>query len=105
MVIRLVAQHMLNTEQIAVAAVVSRRSVFCYLYAFLIVGGPARLKRKRKRGRQPTLAGADREAMVVQLRDGKFRRAKDALAWIEARTEHRLSLPGVYSLMRKAGGA
>lgn len=103
MVIRLVAQHMLNTEQIAVAAVVSRRSVFCYLYAFLIVGGPARLKRKG--GRQPTLAGADREAMVAQLRDGKFRRAKDAQAWTEARTKHRLSLPGVYSLMRKAGGA
>ena len=103
MVIRLVTQHMLDTEQIAVAAVVSRRSVFCYLYAFLIVGGPARLKRKG--GRQPTLAGADREAMVVQLRDGKFRRAKDAQAWTEARTKHRLSLPGVYSLMRKAGGA
>lgn len=99
----MVAQHVLITEQIAVAAVVSRRSVFCCLDAFLIVGGPARLKRKR--GRQPTLAGADREAMVVQLHDGKFRRAKDAQAWTEARTKHRLSLPGVYSLMRKAGGA
>jgi hypothetical protein len=103
MVIWLVAQHVLITEQIAVAAVVSRRSVFYCLDAFLIFGGPARLKRKR--GRQPTLAGADREAMVVQLRDGKFRRAKDAQAWTEARTKHRLSLPGVYSLMRKAGGA
>ena len=76
MVIRLAAQHVLNAEQIAVAADVSRRSVFRYLDAFLTGGVEALLKREHKGGRQPTLAGADREAFLAQLRDGKFRRAK-----------------------------
>jgi transposase len=104
MVIRLVAQHVLNAEQIAVAADVSRRSVFRYLDAFISGGVPALLKREHKGGRVPTLAGADREAFLAQLREGKFRRAKDAQAWIEARTKRKLSLTGVYSLLGKAGG-
>ena len=93
-----------NAEQIAVAADVSRRSVFRYLDAFISGGVPALLKREHKGGRTPTLAGADREAFLAQLREGKFRRAKDAQAWIEARTKRKLSLPGVYSLLGKVGG-
>lgn len=105
MMIQLVAPQVLNAEQIAGAADLGRRSVVRSLDAFLVVGVPALLMLAHKGGRQPMLAAADRKALLAQQRDGNFRRAKDAQAWIEARTGCSISLPGVNSLMGKAGGS
>ncbi|MBA3849033.1 MAG: hypothetical protein C0502_03435 [Opitutus sp.] len=104
LVLRLVAQHVLTAEQIATAAGVGRRTVFRYLDKFLVGGVAGLLHRDHKGGVPPTLAGADLEAFVTQLREGQFRRAKEAQAWIEARTQRRLALSGVYTLLGKVGG-
>lgn len=104
MVLKLVAQHVLNAGQIAAAAGVSRRSVFRYLDKFLTGGVAGLLQRAHKGGAKPTLTGADREAFLGQLREGKFRRAKEAQAWIEAQTKRRLALSSVYTLLGKVGG-
>lgn len=55
-------------------------------------------------GKEPTLAGPDQTAFVEQLRLGKFRRAKEAQAWIKQRTNRALALSSVYTLLGKAGG-
>ena len=50
------------------------------------------------------MGGEDRAAFVEQLRAGKFRRAKEAQAWIKQRTKRTLALSSVYTLLGKAGG-
>lgn len=104
LVLRLVAQHELTAAQIAAAAGVARSTVFRYLDKFLAGGVAGLLRREHKGGHTPTLAGDDHTAFVAQLRDGKFRRAKDAQAWIKARTRRALALSSVYALLGKAGG-
>lgn len=104
LVLRLVAQHELNAAQIAAAAGVARSTVFRYLDNFLVGGVAGLLHREHQGGTAPTLAGADHAAFVEQLRLGKFRRAKEAQAWIKARTQRALALSSVYALLGKAGG-
>lgn len=104
LVLRLVAQHELNAAQIAAAAGVGRATVFRYLDKFLRGGVAELLRREHKGGQEPTLAGADHAAFVEQLRAGKFRRAKEAQAWITARTRRTLALSSVYAVLGKAGG-
>jgi transposase len=104
LVLRLVAQHELNAGQIAAAAGVGRATVFRYLDKFQREGIAGLLRREHKGGQEPTLAGADYEAFVEQLRAGKFRRAKEAQAWIKARTQRTLALSSVYTVLGKAGG-
>lgn len=101
---RLVAQHVLSAAQIAEAVGVSRRTVFRYLGKFMTGGVAGLLQRDYQGGPPPTLAGADLDAFLAQLREGKFRRAKQAQAWIKERTGRELSLPGVYAVLKKAGG-
>ena len=104
LVVRLVAQHELNAEQIAAAAGVARSTVFRNLDTFLTSGLAGLLARKHKGGHPPTLGAADQAAFLEQLRVGKFRRAKEAQAWIKARTQRTLALSSVYSLLGKVGG-
>lgn len=104
LVVRLVAQHKLNAAQIAVAAGVARSTVFRYLEQFQTGGVAGLLTREHKGGRAPTLAPEDHAAFLDALRAGKFRRAKEALAWIKARTQRTLALSSVYTLLGKVGG-
>jgi transposase len=104
MVLKLVGQHELSAEQIAVAVGVGRSTVFRYLDKFVAGGVAGLLHREYKGGPVPTLQGADREAFLEQLRQGRFRRAKEAQAWIKARTRTELALSSVYTLLGKAGG-
>jgi len=104
MVLKLVAQHELSAEQIAVAVGVGRSTVFRYLDKFQTGGVAGLLCREHKGGPRPTLQGSDREAFLTQVRDGRFRRAKDAQAWIKARTKTQLALSSVYTLLGKVGG-
>lgn len=104
LVLRLVAQHELNAGEIAEAADVGRATVFRYLERFQSGGVAELLRREHKGGQKPALAGDDHAAFVEELRAGKFRRAKDAQAWIKARTKRSLALSSVYGLLGKAGG-
>jgi transposase len=104
LVLRLIAQHELSAAQIAEAVGVSRATVFNYLDTVETQGVAALLKRGHSGGPEPTLAGDDHAAFVEQLRAGKFRRAKEAQAWIAGRTARRLALSSVYTLLGKAGG-
>jgi len=104
MVMKLVAQHKLNAAQIAEAVGVGRSTVFRYLDKFMEAGVEGLLRREHKGGPVPTLQGADREAFLEQLREGRFRRAKEAQAWIKERTKQELALSSVYTLLAKLGG-
>jgi transposase len=104
LVLRLIAQHRLNAVQIAAAVGVGRATVFRYLDKFLRGGVAELLRREHKGGHKPTLTGGDHAAFVDQLRQGKFRRAKEAQAWIRQRTGRALALSSVYTLLGKAGG-
>lgn len=103
-VVRLVAQHELSAAQIAEAVGVSRASVFNYVELLESGGVAGLLLRGHGGGPEATLEGADHEAFVAQLRAGKFRRAKDAQAWIRERTQRSLALSSVYTILGKAGG-
>lgn len=103
-VVRLVAQHELTAAQIAEAVGVSRASVFNYVEAMESRGVAGLLERGHGGGPEATLEGADQEAFLAQLRAGKFRRAKDAQAWIRERTQRSLALSSVYTIVGKAGG-
>lgn len=104
LVLRLIAQHKLSAGQIAEAVGISRATVFNYLETVESRGVGALLTRGHSGGPEPTLGGEDRAAFVEQLRQGRFRRAKEAQAWIKARTQKALALSSVYALLGKAGG-
>ena len=103
-VLRLIAQHELSAAEIAEATGVSRATVFNYLERAQSGGIVALLQRGHSGGPEPTLSGADHAAFVEQLRQGKFRRAKEAQAWIRERTQRKLALSSIYTLLGKAGG-
>jgi transposase len=104
LVVRLVAQHELTAAQIAEAVGVSRASVFNYVETMESRGVAGLLERGHGGGPEATLEGADQVAFLAQLRAGKFRRAKDAQAWIRERTQRSLALSSVYTILGKAGG-
>jgi transposase len=104
MVLELVARHALSAAQIAAAVGVGRSTVFRYLDKFPTGGVAGLLHRDDKGGPTPTLAGDDHAAFVEQLRAGKFRRAKEAQAWIRTRPKTALALSSVCTLPGKLGG-
>lgn len=104
LVVRLIAQHELTTEQIARAAGVSRKSVFNY--RDLVVGGgvTALLMRDWAGGPTPAVRGAVAEEFTRRLEAGQFRQARDAQAWIKKRTRKTLSVSGALKVLRRLGG-
>ena len=83
LVVRLIAQHELTTEQIAKVAGVSRKTVFNYRDSVCRGGVPALLTREWAGGPTPTVRGAVAEEFVQRLEAGKFRQVRDAQAWIK----------------------
>lgn len=104
MVMKLVAQHELSAAKIAEVVGVGRATVFRYLESFLSGGVAGLLHREHKGGKVPTLQGADHEAFLGELKGGRFRRAKEAQAWIKERTNKQMALSSVYTLLGKVGG-
>jgi len=102
-VIRLVAQHQLKASQIAQAAGVGRRSVFNYIESFIKGGVAALLATHYEREKRGSVDTRTQEALREQLRQGTFKRAKEARAWLENRSI-KLSLSSVYYWLGKAGG-
>lgn len=104
LVLRLIAQHELTSEQIAQVTGVSRKTIFNYRDMAVKKGVDALLKRDWGGGPTPTVRGAVAEEFVQRLEAGQFRRAKDAQAWIKKRTHKNLSLSGAHKVLRRLGG-
>lgn len=104
LVVRLIAQHELTTEQIAKVAGVSRKTVFNYRDRVCCGGVRALLTREWAGGPTPTVRGAVAEEFVQRLEAGKFRQARDAQAWIKKRTRKTLSVSGALKVLRRLGG-
>jgi transposase len=102
-VIRLVAQHQLKAGQIAEAAGVGRRSVFRYIEQFKQGGIKALLAAHYSGEGRGSVKPRDQKELVEQLRQGSFKRAKDAQAWL-AKRAIKLALSSVYYWLGKAGG-
>jgi transposase len=104
LVVRLVAQHELTVTEIMKVADVSRQTVFTYRDKVVAGGVAELLRRKHAGGKKPAVRGAVAAEFLARLTEGKFRRAKDAQAWIKKRTRQRLSESGVRKVLRRLGG-
>jgi transposase len=104
LVVRLVAQHELTVTLIADVAGVCRQTVFTYRDTVVRAGVAGLLHRAHAGGQPPAVRGAVRAEFVEQLQAGKFRRAKDAQAWIKKRTRRTLTESGVRKVLRRLGG-
>ena len=104
LVARLIAQHELTVAEIMKVADVSRQTVFTYRDK-VVGGGVARLLARGKApGNRPVVRGAVQTEFLARLAEGKFRRAKDAQAWIKKRTRKALSESGARKVLRRLGG-
>lgn len=104
LVVRLIAQGRLDAQGIAQAAGVSRKSVFNYRDTLVESGVEGLLSRKWAGARKPAVRGAVAEEFAQALEAGKFRQARDAQAWIAKRTRKKLSVSGVFKVLRRFGG-
>lgn len=104
LVVRLIAQHELTAAQIMRVAEVCRQTVFAYRDKVVAGGVAELLRRGQAPGRQPVVRGAVQTEFLQRLDEGKFRRAKDAQAWIKKRTRQTLSESGVRKVLRRLGG-
>jgi transposase len=104
LVVRLIAQHELTTEQIAKVAGVSRKSVFNYRDLLEQGGVTGLLTRDWAGGRKPAVRGAVAAEFIRRLEAGQFRQARDAQAWIKKRTRKTLSESGALKVLRRLGG-
>ena len=104
LVVRLIAQHELTVAEIMRVADVSRQTVFTYRDKIVAGGVPALLERKWAGARRPLVRGALAEEFTRLLEQGRFRRAKDAQAWLKKRARRTLSVSGVRKVLHKLGG-
>lgn len=104
LVVRLVAQHELTVAEIMRVADVSRQTVFTYRDKVVAGGVAELLQRGKAPGNRPAVRGAVQTEFLARLAEGKFRRAKDAQAWIKKRTRKTLTESGVRKLLHRLGG-
>ena len=104
LVVRLIAQHELTSEQIAKVADVSRKTVFNYRDTVVREGVAGLLKRDWAGARLPVVRGPVADEFVQRLEAGQFRQAKDAQAWIKKRTRKKISESGALKVLRRLGG-
>lgn len=103
LVMRLVAQHELNAQQIAEVAGVARTTVFRYIDIFVEGGLEGLLKRQHRGGKAPTVTAPLQEELQEGLRQGRWKRAKEVQIWLAGKGRQ-LALPTIYYWLGKAGG-
>lgn len=103
LVVKLIAQHELNAEQIAQAAGISRRTVFRYLDIFILKGVEGLLRRNYKGGKKPVITLQWQSELVNGLKEGRWRRARDVQQWLENKGAV-LALSTIYYWLGKVGG-
>jgi transposase len=104
LVVRLIAQHESTVAQIMKIVGVSRQTVFTYRDKVVGGGVVELLRRGKAPGKQPAVRGSVEVEFLERLAAGKFRRAKDAQAWIKKRTRKTLSESGALKVLRRLGG-
>lgn len=104
LVVRLIAQHELTVAEIMRVVDVSRQTVFSYRDKVVAEGVAGLLRREWAGARRPLVRGALAEEFTELLEAGRFRRAKDAQAWLKKRARRTLSVSGVRKVLRKLGG-
>ncbi len=104
LVVRLIARHELNADQIAEVAGVSRPSVFNYRDKVVREGVTGLLTRKWAGARKPLVSGALAEELAEKLDAGKIRRVKDAQAWLEKRARRTLTITGMRDTLKRLKG-
>lgn len=104
LVVRLIAQHELTVAEIMRVADVSRQTVFSYRDKVVAKGVDALLHREWAGARRPLVRGALAEEFTALLEAGRFRRARDAQAWLKKRARRTLSVSGVRKVLHKLGG-
>lgn len=104
LVVRLIAKHEMTVAQIMRVADVCRQTVFVYRDKVVSGGVVELLRRGQAPGPQPAVRGAVQAEFLQHLTAGKFRRAKDAQAWIKKRTRRTLTESGVRKVLRRLGG-
>lgn len=104
LVVRLIAQHELTVAEIMRVADVSRQTVFTYRDKVVAGGVAELLQRGKAPGNRSVVRGAVQTEFLARLAEGKFRRAKDAQAWIKKRTRKTLTESGVRKLLHRLGG-
>lgn len=104
LVVRLIAQHELTVAEIMRVADVSRQTVFSYRDKVVAKGVDALLHREWAGARRPLVRGALAEEFTELLEAGRFRRARDAQAWLKKRARRTLSVSGVRKVLHKLGG-
>lgn len=104
LVVRLIGQHELTVAGIMRVADVSRQTVFTYRDKVVAEGVPGLLHRRWAGAREPLVRGALAAEFVELLEAGRFRRAKDAQAWLKKRARRTLSESGVRKVLRRLGG-
>lgn len=104
LVVRMIAQHELTVAQIRRVADVCRQTVFTYRDKLTEGGVAELLRRGQAPGPSSVVRGAVREEFLHHLGAGKFRRAKDAQAWIKKRTRRTLTENGAWRVLRRLGG-
>lgn len=90
-------------EQIAAAAGRSRRAVAQWMHLARAGGVAAALASHQGRGQQPQVAGKAWRELRQGLARARWRRAKEARAWLEERHHIKLSLSGMRYWLKKAG--
>lgn len=104
LVVRLIAQHELTVAEIMRVADVARQTVFTYRDK-VVAGGVSGLLHRRWAGARPPLVrGALAEEFVGLLEQGRFRRVKDARAWLKKRARRTLTESGMRKVLRRLGG-
>jgi len=104
LVVRLIAHHELSVAQIGAVAGVCRQTVLAYRDTAVREGVAGLLRRAHAGGKKAAVRGAVQTEFLGHLAAGKFRRAKDAQAWIKKRTRRTLSESGVRKVLRRRGG-
>lgn len=101
LVVRLIALQNHETEEIALIAGVSRKTVFNYRDAVLSGGVRGLLTRRHAGGRTALVRDTLAEKFIVDRTEGQIVRAKDAQAWILQHTHRRVSLSGAWKTMKR----
>ena len=94
----------LTVAEIMKVADVSRQTVFTYRGKVVSGRVAGLLARGKAPGNRPVVRGAVQTEFLARFAEGKFRRAKDALAWIKKRTCQTLSESSARKVLRGLGG-
>ncbi len=101
---RMAASGQFTAAQIAQHLGVSRRQFFNWVEALKAGGVPGLLAREHGGGAKPQVQGRTLEELLLGLKRGRWKRAREIQQWLSSEHQVQLGLPGVYYWLGKLGG-